>query len=234
MYSKNKYYTEEDINTAKELADRFYKKQYTPVLLKSGNLKLGSNVAIWDLPSIITCKYKCKGCYAIKPERIYKSTRVSRAFKYEIIKQALKNKTKREYLQQYINVELSRHRLLYKLPVVRLHSSGDFFSKKYLEFWFEIINRNKDIRFYTYTKVLDNETIDKYNSTFTNFNIVKSLIDNKINYGTIEYIESIAKTLDARGEVYRICDYGIGENSTRCMGIDVQSMITMDGLDYVR
>ena len=59
-YKKNLYYTNEDIKKAVKLADDFYNKKYRPQLLRSGNKKLGSNVAIFDLPSIVTCKYKCK------------------------------------------------------------------------------------------------------------------------------------------------------------------------------
>jgi hypothetical protein len=53
-YKKNPYYTNEDIKKAVKLADDFFNKKYRPQLLKTGNHKLGSNVAIFDLPSIVT------------------------------------------------------------------------------------------------------------------------------------------------------------------------------------
>lgn len=217
-YNKNKYYQDDEIKQAKELATKFYNREYTPQLLRIGNKKLGSNVAIWDLPSIITCKYQCKGCYAIKAERMYKNTRVMRAFHYEIIKLALVDDVKYKYLQSYLNVELRRHAMLYNLPVVRIHSSGDLYSPKYLAFWLELINQNKDIKFYTYTKQLDNELIDTLNKQFDNFNIVRSLIDNKINFGNLDYLEDLSKQLDAKGEEYHICGYGHEDNKLSCMG----------------
>lgn len=216
-YSKNEYYTKEDIARAKQLAKDFYNKTYSPQLLKNGNLKLASNVAIWDLPSVVTCKCKCNGCYALKAERMYKNTRVCRAFHYEIVKQALKDIKKREYLVKYIGNELSKHSMLYNLPVVRLHSSGDMFSKDYLEFWLEIIRLNPFVRFYTYTKILDNDTIDYYNKMYPNFNIVKSIINGKINYGELDYIQGIAKTLEVEGQPYKICGYGLEGNNEKCM-----------------
>lgn len=216
---KNKYYTKEDIAKAKQLCKDFYNKDYVPQLLKSGNKKLGSNVAIWDLPSIITCKYQCKDCYALKAERMYKDTRVMRAFHFEIIKEALKDKSKEEYLKNYIQTELARHKLLYKLPVVRIHASGDLFTPKYLAFWLDIININNDINFYTYTKQLDNDTIDLLNKQFKNFNIVKSLIDDKyINYGSLDYIEDLTTKLEAENKPYYVCGYGFEGNYKTCMG----------------
>lgn len=223
-YSKNPYYTKEDITKAVKLANDFYNKKYRPQLLKTGNKKLGSNVAIFDLPSIVTCKYKCKDCYAIKAERLYKNTRVMRAFHYEIILQALQDVNKREYLINYINIELRKHALMYKLPVVRIHASGDLFSKEYLQLWLDIIQQNKDIQFYTYTKQIDNKTVDYYNSMYNNFNIVKSLINDKYkNYGDLDYIYGLAKTLRASNQDYAICMYGIEEghqymgNCTACL-----------------
>lgn len=218
-YSKNPYYTDMDIKKAKELAKRFYAKEYSPVLLRAGNLKLGSNVLIWDLPSIITCKYRCKDCYALKAERMYKNTRVMRAFHYEIIKQALRDNEKYKYLHDYITIELKHHALLYKEPVVRIHSSGDFFSDVYFNFWFILASENKDINFYAYTKAYSNEFIDKVNGSLSNFNIVKSLINDKyINFGDLDYLEDVTKILETEEKEYHICGYGHSDNKLQCMG----------------
>lgn len=218
-YSKNKYYKDDEIKKAEELSNDFYGRLYTPQLFRSGNKKLGSNVAIFDLPSIVTCKHQCKGCYALKAERLYRNTRLYRAFHYEIVKQALSDDNKREYLISYINVELRRHAMLYSLPVVRIHSSGDMFSSEYLSLWVDIINKNKDINFYTYSKVLTNQQIDMINKLTPNFNIVKSLIgDTYINYGDLDYLEDLTKLLDANNEEYHICGYGHDDNKLECMG----------------
>ena len=218
-YNKNKYYKDDEIKRAKELAQQFYNKDYRPQLFRTGNLKLGSNVAIFDMPSIVTCKYQCKGCYAIKAERLYSQTRLHRAFHYEIVKEALKDKDKQNYLMEYMNIELRRHSLLFKNTVVRIHSSGDLFNPQYLALWLDIVNQNKDINFYTYTKQLDNKMIDEINKAFDNFNIVKSLINDKyINYGDMDYLEDLSKTLDASNTEYYICGYVHGDNKLQCMG----------------
>lgn len=218
-YAKNKYYKDDEIKKAKELANGFYSRLYTPQLFRSGNKKLGSNVAIFDLPSIVTCKYQCNGCYALKAERLYKNTRLHRAFHYEIVKQALEDNNKYRYLFDYINVELRRHAMLYALPVVRIHASGDLFCNKYLDFWLAIIAHNQDIKFYTYTKMYDNDFIDKTNALFDNFNIVKSLVDDKyINYGDLEYLEDVTKILDSKKQTYFVCGYGHSDNKLECMG----------------
>jgi hypothetical protein len=39
-----------------------------------------------------------------------------------------------------------------RVAVIRLHDSGDFFKKWYVEAWMEVIKRNTDILFYAYTK----------------------------------------------------------------------------------
>ena len=142
-----------------------------------------------------------------------------RAFHYEIILQALNDVNKRGYLNNYINIELRKHALMYKLPVVRIHASGDLFNKEYLQIWLDIIQRNKDIKFYTYTKQMDNKTVDYYNNMYNNFNIVKSLVDDKyINYGSLEYLEDLEKILQANKQEYTICGYGHSDNKLGCMG----------------
>ena len=124
-----------------------------------------------------------------------------------------------KYLIDYIDIELRHHAMIYKNPVVRIHASGDFFNKDYLNLWLEIINHNEDVKFYTYTKMYNNKVIDLYNSLYDNFNIVKSLINDKyINYGDIEYLEDVTKILDAEGQQYHICGYGHSDNKLSCMG----------------
>ena len=53
--------------------------------------------------------------------------------------------------------------------VVRWHDAGDFFSKEYLDFAFDIANQNPDVQFYAYTKVADAATGAKPNNFIFNF-----------------------------------------------------------------
>ena len=218
-YTKNTYYQDDEIIKAKELATKFYKREYNPKLFRNGNKKLEKNVLIWDLPAIITCKGQCKGCYALKAERLYKNTRIMRAFHYEIIKQALQNISKRTYLTNYMMIELQAHQLIYKLPVVRLHASGDLFNNEYLKFWLHIIKYNPDINFYTYTKMYNNDEIDRLNKKYKNFNIVKSIIEDKfINFGDAEYLKKVTTELTKQKLQYHVCDYGTKDSKAHCMG----------------
>ena len=217
--SKNIYYTNNDLKIAYQKAVQFYKKSFNPILLKQGNLKLEKNVLIWDLPSIITCKHACNGCYALKSERIYKNTRIMRAYHLAIVLMAIDHKRKMSYLQKYLQNEIDEHVKNFKLPVIRVHSSGDFFNKKYLQLWLQIAMNNKSCNFYTYSKILTNSEIDIINKIMTNFNIVKSLINGKfINFGDNEYIEKLVNICKQEKEPCHVCDYGQKDSKMTCMG----------------
>lgn len=217
--SKNIYYTVEDLKDAYLKASQFYKKSFKPTLLKQGNLKLENNVLIWDLPTIVTCKNACQNCYAIKPERIYKNTRIMRAYHLAIVLMAMDNKRKYKFLLKYLQNEIKEHVKSYKMPVVRIHSAGDFFSKKYLQFWLQVILNNKACNFYTYSKILSNDEIDIINKIMSNFNIVKSLINGKfINFGNDDYLQKIKNILEKDKQNYYICKYGTKEDHETCMG----------------
>ena len=223
MMSCNQYYKHEEVEHAWVLACQFYKKEYKPILLKSGNLKLQKNVLIWDMPEIVTCKNNkaCPGCYALKASRIYKNTRVMRACHMAIIMQAIHDAKKLEYFKNYIQLELDKHAMLYNMPVVRLHSAGDFYTSKYLQLWLDIIENNKNIKFYSYSKILHNTTINYINGYYNNFNIVKSIIkindNNYINYGNYEHLQKITSQLIDNNINYHVCDYGT-DNASTCMG----------------
>lgn len=224
---KNQYYKHNELKNAWELACQFYNREYTPILLKSGNHKLAKNILIWDIPSIVTCKSACNGCYAIKAERIYKNTRIMRAFHYAITLIALDDTNKKEFLKQIIISEINRHVLLYNNPILRLHSSGDFFNNGYISFWLELAKECNKINMYTYSKQLDNKQIDDINGMFNNFNIIKSIpsIKNKyfINFGGHEYIQKLYNDLITDSQEAYICSYGTtkevqcGVNCTACL-----------------
>lgn len=55
---------------------------------------------------------------------------------------------------------------------VRIHDSGDFYSRRYYESWIEIANRSPDIVFYAYTKSIPFLKWDKHPK---NFRVVQSL-----------------------------------------------------------
>lgn len=234
MMKKNQYYTSTDLELAFSKASYVYNNIqvyningwfFKPMLLKNGNLKLNNNVLQWDLPSIITCKYACKSCYAVKPERIYPQTKIMRLRNLFLVEFASNDVKFCNELLQYFKKECIWYNQRKGCNVLRLHSSGDIYDNDYLNFILKWVDNINDIySIYTYTKQLDNITIDCINSNraFNNFNIVKSFIsiDDKkyINFGSPEYIQDISQKLDNKGIKYHVCDYGNKTHQSTCMG----------------
>ena len=70
-----------------------------------------------------------------------------------------------------------------KYNVVRIHDSGDFYSREYLDKWYSIARAHGDMLFYAYTKSLH---LDVYNGIPDNFRITQSLggrYDNLVDMG---------------------------------------------------
>lgn len=230
---KNHVYTLEDLKKAIDMAVDIINKNKKYMPFSQGNNKLEKNILIFDLPSIITCKYACKRCYAQKAERLYKNTRVKRLYNMILIEYALINKDFKVYLQNlFINI-LEGHALIYKKAILRIHASGDLYKKEYLKLWLDICKKLEHVQnlsIYTYTKVLNNNEIDKINKKYKNFNIVKSLITVEnvtyINFGNMEYLNKLTAILEKNNIEYFICDYGI-TNNLHC-GVNCHACMSKD------
>lgn len=131
--------------------------------VSEGNLKLAPTkdvkYIIWNLPAIITCPYAtehCKFyCYAVKAERCYPSARESRAAHFEAAQKA-------DFVERMVfTIEANLNRPGYKAAkrvVVRIHESGDFFSKEYADAWRRIaahFTGDKRVVFMAYTKSIE-------------------------------------------------------------------------------
>ena len=174
-------YSQEKIHFIKS-----YKKRTG--FLKNSNSKLGKNIYAFDLPAVISCPdYKdCfKTCYANKGTFLFKSTKQSNTFNYAIAIHDIK----------YLQNELINEIIKKKIKTIRIHSSGDFFSKEYFLMWVNIANRFQDLNIFTYSKApqIKNFTLP------SNFNIINSFIDYKgkklLNYGKYESLKPIAKSI---------------------------------------
>lgn len=234
---KNQYYNNiDELEQAWGMACSFYKKEYQPTLLKSGNHKLNKNIIIWDIPEIVTCKGACPSCYALKASRIYKNTRIMRACHYAMLLQALNNNKKYNYLLNYMSCEIKKHVLIYKNPILRLHGAGDIFSGDYLQFILDIVTENKNIKIYTYSKQLDNKIIDIINNKYENFNIIKSMpcVNNKyyLNYGNMEYLQDLKNKLQKDKQACFICSYGIDKNIT--CGVNCMACLNCDNVLFLK
>ena len=129
----NKYFkTHEELLSLsnKELQEiKEYKKRTG--FLKNANKKLGKNIYAFDLPAVVSCPNSdiCfKSCYANKGSYIWKSAKNSNTFNFAIALNDLK----------YLQKELIKEIIKKKIKVIRIHSSGDFFSKEYFLMWCNI------------------------------------------------------------------------------------------------
>lgn len=148
MHKREKY-----IKSMEELAPIEPINKVLPDGLENGNGKTGNSgklfdkVFVWNLPPVITCpgisdwcRYNCyngddryekfpinKWC-----ENLWWVLNNENVLKTRIFSQLEECKTKR--------------------TAIRIHSSGDFFSKKYIVFWKDIILQNPDVYFWAYTR----------------------------------------------------------------------------------
>ncbi len=118
-----------------------------PAMANSFGLPAGLN---FSCPGITkTCE---KICYAGRLEKIYKGVRKTLMHNWLLLKDA-------DYSQMYnlINemiCEFKEECIKRKAPLLfRIHWDGDFFNDIYVEAWKEVILKNPDIRFWTYTRV---------------------------------------------------------------------------------
>lgn len=110
---------------------------------KTGKL---NNVKLYEfnLPAIDSCPFadECKKyCFADKGRYLMPNVQDKYNFNFEL------TKNKREF-KKLIQSELESKKVEY----LRIHSSGDFYSLKYLKTWIEIARSNPNIIFYGYTK----------------------------------------------------------------------------------
>ncbi len=135
----------------------------------------------WTCPSAMDCKSKasrytgkitdgkdCKfRCYAVSAESAFTNARRMRWYNLDLLRAA-----RTEYQMTRL--------ILASLPdtkMVRIHTSGDFFNKKYFDAWIRVAFIKKKILFYGYTKqahYLENSTLLPDNVLPDNFRFVVS------------------------------------------------------------
>jgi len=113
----------------------------TDVYISRGNIKVRAN--IFNLPVGKTCKKGtvCRSfCYALKAEKAYKGALPRR-------KKNLNAAKKKGFVNEVVGILSKR-----KKKITRIHESGDFYSKEYIEKWYTIAERLPNMQFYAYTK----------------------------------------------------------------------------------
>jgi hypothetical protein len=81
-----------------------------------------------------------KFCYAQKGAYSWSNVKPAFEKRYEL--------TKTDNFINLMNSEIKRK----KVDFLRIHDSGDFYSKSYIQKWFTIANDNPKVKFYAYTK----------------------------------------------------------------------------------
>ena len=127
------------------------------LLTQNGKLKktsklMGFKVVNFGLPAYksITGRVICpmadgciKFCYARKGAYIWGNVKPAFEKRYEL--------SKTDDFISAIHAEIQRK----KPKFVRVHDSGDYYSREYLAKWFQIAQQNPHVNFYSYTNMID-------------------------------------------------------------------------------
>ena len=117
-----------------------------------------------------------KFCYAKKGAYIWSNVQPAFEKRYQLSKTL-------EFIDA-MNAEIKKKRPDY----VRVHDSGDYYSRSYLAKWITIANQNPDVRFYSYTNMIDmilkTNLPDNYDIIFSDSGKQKHLIDKSVDRHT--------------------------------------------------
>ncbi len=185
--------------------------KHNDITVSLGNSKLNKSILIFNLPTVKTCPNNeiCKKtCYAQKAERLYKNVLPCRERNYQASKDKLD-------FYKSMNVIIKIAIIKYGVRYIRVHESGDFYSRGYSDLWEVIARKWFGIKFFAYTKSL-------WYPQVSNFNIVQSILpDGSLNYGDKKTIIKLAKKYHAK-----ICPYGLTSNKTAYCGLKCKACMT--------
>ena len=110
-----------------------------------------------------------KFCYAKKGAYIWSNVQPAFEKRYQL--------SKTDDFITAVDAEIKRK----KPDYIRVHDSGDYYSRKYLDKWIQIAKNNPTVRFYSYTNMVDMlmkaELPENYDVIFSNSGKQKHLID---------------------------------------------------------
>ena len=112
-----------------------------------------------------------KFCYAKKGAYIWSNVKPAFEKRYEL--------SKTDDFVEAMNTEIRKK----KPDYVRVHDSGDYYSRAYLKKWIEVAEANPNVRFYSYTNMIDmmlNTSLpDNYDIIFSDSGKQKHLINER-------------------------------------------------------
>ena len=148
--------------------------------LKKTSKELGLRVFNFGIPAYksasgkLTCPMadSCvKFCYAKKGAYIWSNVKPAFEKRYQL--------SKTDKFVEAMNAEIRKK----KPDYVRVHDSGDYYSPAYLKKWIDIANSNPNVRFYSYTNMVDmmlkTSLPDNYDIIFSDSGKQKHLIDER-------------------------------------------------------
>ena len=148
--------------------------------LKKTSKELGLRVFNFGIPAYksasgkLTCPMadSCvKFCYAKKGAYIWSNVKPAFEKRYQL--------SKTDMFVDAMNAEIRKK----KPDYVRVHDSGDYYSRAYLKKWIDIANSNPNVRFYSYTNIIDmilkTSLPDNYDIIFSDSGKQKHLIDER-------------------------------------------------------
>jgi len=148
--------------------------------LKKTSKALGLRVFNFGIPAYksasgkLTCPMadECvKFCYAKKGAYIWSNVQPAFENRYQL--------SKTDDFIDAMNNEIKRK----KPDYVRVHDSGDYYSKAYLQKWIQVAIHNPEVKFYSYTNMVDmilNTSLpDNYDIIFSDSGKQKKLIDER-------------------------------------------------------
>lgn len=144
---------------------------------------------LFSMPPVESClnhKSCASTCYAIKAYRQYPPTKALWDNNLDLAKNDLES-LHRDLMQQLKHT---------RQKTVRIHQSGDFISQDYINVWAMVASSYPNISFYGYTKVdhiLDLSILDM----LPNVNIIRSMINGKRNYGSLNYVTKLSQDTGA-------------------------------------
>ena len=117
-----------------------------------------------------------KFCYAKKGAYIWSNVKPAFEKRYEL--------SKTDDFVEAMNAEIRKK----KPDYVRVHDSGDYYSRAYLKKWIEVAIHNPNVRFYSYTNMIDMmlkaSLPDNYDIIFSDSGKQKNLINERVHRHT--------------------------------------------------
>lgn len=160
-----------------------------------------------------TCPCNCVGCYGQRGNYCFRTVRDALAMRTFIARTDL------YFLESELIIEIKKHKFQY----FRIHATGDFFGREYVEMWQRVVRACGEVKFWTYTKAYGLGFDDALNSLNSepNCNIVDSVIKGHgFNFGHCDYLIKVFDALLEQGEQPYICPCGIDKNQhcNNCTG----------------